>query len=77
MERLPAARAEITKQVNEMLQAGIIEVSDSPWSSPVLLVSKKDGSKRICVDYRSLNEILEVLDTVSEQRPTLWSTIDL
>jgi len=84
----PAKQAEITKQVNEMLQAGIIEVSDSPWSSPVLLVSKKDGSKRFCVDYRSLNEITmltawpipileEVLDTVSEQRPTLWSTIDL
>jgi len=84
----PAERAEIAKQTNEMLQAGIIKVSNSPWSSPVLLVSKKDGSKGFCVDYRALKEITtltswpiplleEVLDTVSELRPTLWSKIDL
>jgi hypothetical protein len=48
---------ELKKQIEELLEKGFIRPSSSPWGAPVLFVNKKDGSRRMCVDYRSLNKV--------------------
>ena len=72
--------------VTEMLTGGQIKPSDSPWSAPVVLVTKKDGGTRFCVDYRRLNlatvkdayplpRIDDTLDMLAGKR--WFSTLDL
>lgn len=53
----PLDQQELKKQLNELLQTDKIFPSDSPFAAPVIFVKKKDGSKRLCMDYRALNEI--------------------
>lgn len=53
----PSERRAIQHEVNKMLSQNVVQSSSSPWSSPVVLVKKKDGSWRFCVDYRKLNKI--------------------
>lgn len=48
---------ELKKQIAKLETNGFIRLSSSPWGAPVLFVKKKDGSLRICVDYRALNEV--------------------
>jgi hypothetical protein len=48
---------ELEKQIDELLEKGYIRPSTLPWVAPVLFVKKKDGTKRMCIDYRSLNEV--------------------
>ena len=56
--RVPYAQRDLVKQeLDRMLQANVIRPSTSPWASPIVLVTKKDGSVRFCVDYRKLNQV--------------------
>jgi len=51
----PSMYEEVKSHIHQLLRAGIIQKSHSPWSSNVVLVKKKDGSLRMCVDFRQLN----------------------
>ena len=53
----PNELAEVKNQLQEMLNKGFVRPSVSPWGAPVLLVKKKDGSMKLCVDYRQLNKM--------------------
>jgi hypothetical protein len=82
----PAELAELKKQLQELLEKGFIRPSVSPWGAPVLFVKKKDGSLRLCIDYRKLNQatvknkyplprIEDLFDQLSKAR--VFSKIDL
>ena len=56
--RLPnALRPVVEEQVSEMLENQVIKPSNAPWTSPIVLVRKKDGDWRFCIDFRKLNEV--------------------
>ena len=53
----PAELKELKTQLQELIDKGFIRPSSSPWGAPVLFVRKKDGTLRLCIDYRKLNEV--------------------
>ena len=85
--RMPfAVREEVARQLKAMQASGVIQPSSSPWASPVVMVRKKDGSHRFCIDYRALNAVTkadtyplphidDLLDQLGECK--YFSTLDL
>jgi hypothetical protein len=49
--------AKLKEHIKELLEKGFICPNSSPWGAPVIFVSKKDGTQRLCMDYRALNEV--------------------
>ena len=83
----PANRLEIEEQVQSMLKSQVIQESNSPWQSPVILVPKKDKSYRFAIDYRRLNDVTEsiffplptmedIIDVMSENQVAMFSSLD-
>ena len=81
-----AVRHDVALHLQKMLEQNVIQPSNSPWASPVVLVQKKNGSLRFCVDYRSLNSVTKpdrfllpridnMLDQLGEMK--YFSTLDL
>ncbi|TYJ97514.1 ty3-gypsy retrotransposon protein [Cucumis melo var. makuwa] len=82
----PAELKELKVQLEKLLDKGFIRPSVSPWGAPVLFVKKKDGSMRLCIDYRELNKVtvknrypLPRIDDLFDQLQgaTVFSKIDL
>ena len=73
---LHAAREEINSQLAKMQIDGVIQPSESPWASPVVLVRKRDGSLRFCVDYQGLNAVtkgdVHPLPRIDDLLDKLW-----
>ena len=85
--RMPfGVRKEVAAQLRNMQTAGVIESSSSPWASPIVLVRKKDGTLRFCIDYRGLNSVTKLdtfplprIDDLLDQlgKSKYFSTLDL
>ena len=82
----PSQKQQLKGLLQEMLANDVIQPSNSPWASPIVLVTKSDGSMRFCVDYRKLNAatrkdaypLPRIDDTLDNLRNSKWfSTLDL
>ena len=91
IKQLPRRLPHVLKQVvdtqfQQMLETDVIEPSNSPWASPIVLVKKRDGSWRFCIDFRKLNDVtrkdaypipqvFDLIDSLSGN--TFFTTLDL
>ena len=82
----PYVQKEVDEHIDDMLKRNVIEPSSSPWASNIVLVKKKDGSSRFCIDYRKLNSVTQndayplprIDDSLDQLRGANWfSTLDL
>ena len=65
----PTELAILKEQLLEYSSKGLIRPSTSPWGAPVLLANKKDGGKRLCIDYRELNKVtIRLFDDANVQQ---------
>ena len=55
-----AMREELGNEVDSMLEMGVVRPSTSPYASPIIMVKKKDGSNRVCMDFSKLNTITDL-----------------
>jgi len=70
----PIELAELKKQLEELLEKWFVRPSVSPWGAPMLLVKKKDGTMRLCVDYRQLNKVTIKNKYPLPRKMTLWTS---
>ena len=85
---LYALRKQLEEELDKLLQINCVEPANSPYASPIVLVKKKDGTPRLCVDYRSINKdtvpdryplprVDELIDAIGNQKEKYFSTLDL
>ena len=84
----PGNNQEIQRQIDELLDAGIIYPSTSMWASPCLLVTKQNGDRRLVFDYRKVNDVItklaypvaspdQIFDSIAEQKARIFSVLDM
>ena len=84
----PRMQGSIDEQIKELLDAGVIEESNSQYSSPIVMAKKKSGSYRLCVDYRRLNAMSlkrpfplrtreHLFNLVAYQKPVIFTSLDM
>ena len=84
--RIPRSQEVVQKEIQKMMDMDVIQESRSDWASPIVLVPKRDGSMRFCVDYRELNKVSKfdaypmprIEDVIDQLGPARFiSTLDL
>ena len=84
----PEAKAEIRRQVDALQKNGLVEPTQSLWNSPILFLRKANGSYRMCIDFRKVNEVTfpqyqplvsvtELVDVFGERKPKIFTTLDM